>query len=178
MRAQLAAVCLVGAFLFAPGLCRGADLVVQGCNQLQPGEVGVREAIGDIGDTVSVAVTVNASHAIGAFVLDVDLPAPGLLTYVRTDRGNLTASWAVLGGHYFSASNQVRIGGFDATGIAAGSAGRLAYMVFVVAAAGTGAFGTSDLLDDLSTYVSCEDVHGTSHLTSTEWGSIKSLYRP
>ncbi|MFN8177995.1 MAG: hypothetical protein U0167_08705 [bacterium] len=178
MRGRLAAVCLVGALLAAPRLVLAVDLVVEGCNELQPHEVGVREAVGNIADTVRVAVTVNAIAPIAAFVLDVDVP-PGVLSLVRAERGDLTAAWAVLSGHQFTATTPVRIGGFDpAHTIAAGSVGRLAVMVFVVTAAGTGAFGTSGLLDDLANYISCEDVHNTSHITESEWGGIKALYYP
>jgi hypothetical protein len=177
MRDRLAALCLAGALLVAPRPGVAADLEIQGCNQLQWGEVGEREAVGDIGDTVRVAVTVNASAPISALQLNLDVP-PDVLSYVRTERGNLTSAWFALGGHWFPDSSRVRIIGVDDTGIAAGSIGRLAVVVFVVTAAGTGAFGTSGLQAGLLNYISCEDAHDTSHIPQTEWGSIKALYRP
>jgi hypothetical protein len=178
MRVRLAALCLAGALVVAPRPGIAADLEIQGCNELLPHEVGVREAVGDIGDTVRVAVTVNATAPIFSFVLNVDVP-PGVLSFVRADPGDLTAAWAVLAGHWFDSTSQVRIGGFDPSlTIPTGSVGRLAVMVFVVTAAGTGAFGTSDLRDGLGNYVSCEDAHDTSHIPQTEWSNIKALYRP
>jgi len=177
MRGRLAAVCLVGALFAAPRPGVAADLVIEGCNERLPHEVGVREAVGDIADTVRVAVTVNADTPIAAFRLNLDVP-PGVLSYVRTERGDLTSAWFALSGHWFADSSQVRILAIDDPGMAAGSVGRLAVVVFVVTAAGTGAFGTSGFQDDLAEYISCEDVHDTSHITQSEWGGIKALYYP
>ena len=41
----------------SPG--RAADLVVQGCNHLLPGEIGVREVVADVGEVVEVPITVH-----------------------------------------------------------------------------------------------------------------------
>jgi hypothetical protein len=163
--------------LLAAGPSAAADVVIEGCNELLPDEVGVREAIGDVGDTVSVAVTVHATSPVDAFQVELEVP-PGLLSYVRTDPGDLTTSFDLLGGNWFPVTSRVRIVGVDVTGFPAGSIGRLAVVVFQVAAPGTGVFGTTNLADDLAGYVSCEDAHDPSHVLSTEWGSIKSLYRP
>jgi hypothetical protein len=176
MRRPPASIWILGAVLIAAP-APAADLVVEGCNELLPGEVGVREVVANVGDTVEVAITVNATDPIDAFQLELDVP-PGLLAYVRTDPGDLTASFLLLEGRSLTAPDRVRIVGTDtAGGFPARSVGRVAVVVFQVIAPGTGSFGTSALQADLLGYVSCEDAHDTSNIPVTEWGRIKSLYR-
>lgn len=170
-----ASMWILGAVLAATP-APAADLIIEGCNELQAGEVGVREAVANVGDTVEVPITVNATDGISAFQLELDVP-PGVLAYVRTDPGDLTASFLLFDGRSFTGPDRVRIVGVDATGIPAGSVGRLAVVVFQVIAPGVGSFGTSRLLDDLEGYVSCEDVHDTNNIPIKEWGQIKALYR-
>lgn len=163
--------------LLAAAPAHASDLVIEGCNELLAGEIGVREAIANVGEFVEVAVTVNATDPIDAFQLELDVP-PGVLSYVRTDRGDLTTSFDLLDGHWFAPTSRVRIVGVDpVAGLPAGSVGRLAVVVFQVIASGAGAFGTSGLGDDLDSYVSCEDIHDTSNIPPAEWGRIKALYR-
>ena len=166
---------ILGALL-AASPAPAADLVIEGCNELQAGEVGVRAAVANVGDTVEVAITVNATRSIQSFQLELDVP-PGLLAYVRTDAGDLTASFLLLDGRSSSSPDRIRIVGVDETGIPAGSVGGLAVVVFQVIAPGTGAFGTSGLQDDLQGYYSCEDLHDTIRIPAAEWGQIKALYR-
>lgn len=168
---------LLLAFLVAPVPGASQDLTVEGCNERLAGEVGVASLSGSVGQELSVPVTVHATSDIHAFVLQVDLP-PGLLNYVRTDRGTLTSAFGQLGGNYFASPDRVRIVGLDnGSGIASGAVGTLAEIVFQVAAAGDGALGTSALQDDLSAYVSCEDAHGTSPVSTSTWGRTKATYR-
>lgn len=169
---------LLGCALVAASPATAADLVIEGCNYRLPGEIGVREAAADVGQTVEVAITVNAITAIDSFLLELDVP-PGVLSYVRTDRGELTQSFWLLDGNWFEATNQVRIVGFGDSPIPDGSVGRLAVVVFEVVAPGAGAFGTSGLEDDLRSgaYVSCEDEHPTTRILPSEWGRVKALYR-
>jgi hypothetical protein len=179
----LPAACLAAlpiALLAAALPARGnVDVVVEGCNQMGPREVGVRELSAEIGATVEVAITVNtatAAEPIDAFQLWLDVP-PGLLSYVRTDPGDLTAGFDLVDGHWFD-SNRVKIVGIAGTSpVPLGVTGHLAVVVFEVVGAGSGAFGTSGLDDDLGAFVSCEDVHGTSRVLETEWGRIKALFR-
>jgi hypothetical protein len=170
------ALCIAGLLGSVTAGAYAEDVSIQGCNELLEGEVGVREAAGDVGDTLRVNVTVHAASAIDAFVLAVDVP-PGLLTYVGTERGDLTASFQLFGGNWFPGLSQVRIVAGHTAPIPAGATGRLAVVVFEVSAPGQGAFGTSGLQDDLESHVSCEDVHGTSAVDRVAWGRAKGLYR-
>ncbi|MBZ0267594.1 hypothetical protein K8I85_05520 [bacterium] len=151
---------------------------MSGCDQRQPGEVGVGSLQGSIGQTLSVPVSLHAVTSIEAFLLRVDFP-PGVLTYVRTDPGNLIGVGDWLNGNLFPADNYVKIVGITASGtpIPAGESGTLATLVFQVAAAGVGEFGTSELGDELVGYVSCEDAHGTSAVSPLAWGRVKAAYR-
>jgi Cohesin domain len=164
--------------LAAAGPARAQDLRVAGCDQRQAGEVGVGSTQGSVGQTVSVPVSVHAVTPLDAFTVDVDLP-PDVLTYVRTDPGTLTGGGYWVNGNHFTSPNRVRIVGIAGTEppIAAGSVGTLAVLVFQVAAAGAGEFGTSRLQDDLLGYVSCEDAHGTSATEAVPWGRMKAAYR-
>ncbi len=172
----LAATLLVACLAVAASPAPAADLVVEGCNVMEPGEVGVREALGNVGEFVQVPITVNTTSAIEAFTVDLVIPTD-LLVFVDALPGDLTAGFSILDGDFNEETGKVRIGGFGLTPIPAGVAGRLAVVVFEVVAAGTGAFATDRLADGLSGYVSCEDVHGTTRITPTEWGKVKALYR-
>lgn len=168
------------AALLVPVSALAADLVVEGCNEQLEGEVGVREVVADVGQFVEVPITVHVKggDTLDAILFSLDVP-PGVLTYVRTDRGALTTDpdW-LLNGNWFPQTNQVRIVGFNAvTPIPANTIGPVAVVVFQVTAGGVAAFGTSGLSDGLLDYVSCEDAHGTSRIEPTEWGRVKSLYR-
>lgn len=177
--ATIAALGIGAALALAAPALRAQDLIVEGCNEQLAGEVGVWQGVGNVGETIAVPITVHATGPIDAFVLNVDLP-PGVLSYVRTDRGSLMPqSGSTLRGHFFSATNQVRIEGIISQGsaIPMGATGQIAVVVLQVVAPGGGAFGTSRLLDDLSTYVSCEDIHGTTAVESLRWGRIKAAYR-
>jgi hypothetical protein len=165
------------ALLATPTPGAAQDILVEGCNELLAGEIGVASLAGSVGQQLSLPVTVNADSEIHAFVLQVDLP-PGLLSYVRTDRGTLTTGFQQLGGNFFAGPDRVRIVGLDSgVGIPPGAAGTLAVLVFQVVAPGTGAFGTSALQDDLAAYSSCEDLHGTSAVSVGTWGRTKAAYR-
>ena len=168
---------LAGLLLLAPA-APAADLVIQGCSELLSGEVGVREAVGNVGDLVEVPITIHTMSSVDAFGLEVEVPE-GLLTYVRTDPGDLTSGFELFGGNWFSATSRVRIVAGGNTAIPSGVVGRLAVLVFQVAAAGSGAFSTvtEGFTDDLAGYVSCEDVHGTTRIPPVEWGQVKALYR-
>ena len=181
-RAGRAAGCILGTALLlaATGVApaAAADLVVQGCSELLSGEVGVREAVGNVGDFVEVPVTIHTMSAVDAFGLEVLIPA-GLLTYVRTDPGDLTSGFELFGGNRFTGPDRVRVVAGGSTAIAAGTVGRLAVLVFQIAAPGSSAFATvtEGFTDDLVGYVSCEDVHGTTRIPPVEWGQVKALYR-
>lgn len=164
----------LGLALGAP--VRAADVTVLGCNWLLPGEIGIRELVGDVGDTVGVAVTVNTTGGIDAFGLDIAFPT-NLLGYVRTDRGDLTTGWGTASGTLKPAQGVVRIGGFNNTPIPSGVTGRLAVMFFVVEAAGSGAFLTVSHVDDLADYTPCEAVHTPTKIERRTWGAVKDLYR-
>jgi len=164
--------------VLGPASVRAQDLVVSGCDERQPGEVGVGSLQASIGQTVAVPVSLHAVTNIEAFLLQVDFP-PGVLSYVRTDPGNLIGTGDWLNGNLFPADHYVRIAGITASGspIPAGASGTLATVVFQVTAAGVGEFGTSNLADQLLGYVSCEDAHGTSAVAPSPWGRVKAAYR-
>lgn len=172
LAAALAAACLAA----AAGPARAADLVVEGCSEMLAGEVGVREAVGNVGDFIQVPITVHATSDIEAFSVDLVVPA-GVLEYVDTLPGNLTQGYELVDGHFFSASGVVRIAGIGTAAIPTGAVGQMAVVVFEVVGPGAGAFATDRLIDDLTGYVSCEDVHDTTRITPTEWGKVKALYR-
>lgn len=153
-----------------------ADLEIQGCNEMLAGEVGVREAVGNVGEFVEVPITVHTTGTVQAFVLELQVPS-GLLSYVRTDVGNLTSGFVACDGAYFPSTHTLRIAGFSTAPIPSGASGRLAVAVFQVVAPGSGTFTTGAFADDLTGYVSCEDVHGSTRIPQVEWGKVKALYR-
>ncbi len=171
------------AALLAAGICiamtaspaPAADLIVEGCNEMLSGEVGVREAVGNVGDTIQVPITVNATSDIDAFSVDLMVPTGGL-QYVDTQPGDLTEDYELVDGHPI-APGVVRVAGIGTLPIPSGAAGRIAVVRFLIVGPGAGAFSTDRLLDDLAGYVSCEDVHGTTRITPVEWGKVKALYR-
>lgn len=178
MRGGLLAIgALAAAMLVAAGGgALAADVTVLGCNERNPGEVGIRELVADVGDTVAVAVTVHTTAKIDAFALDVSFPN-GLLSYVRTDPGDLTAGFSPpIFGRFVDAQGTVRLGGWDPTGIPAGSIGSLAVIHFEVLAAGVDSFSTGAYVDDLEGYVACESAHSPTKILQEAWGRVKALY--
>ena len=156
----------------------GADTIVLGCNEGNPGEVGVRELVADVGDTVRVAVTLHTLGAVDAFSLDIAFPT-NELAYVRTERGELTADFGSLEGTFRAADGAVQVSGFNLYPIPAGALGRLAWISFEVVAAGSGAFTSSNYLDDIRAplgYVACESAHPPTSVSVASWGRVKSLY--
>ncbi len=151
------------------------DLTVEGCDERLAGEVGVAALNGNIGQEIGVPISVRTTGNVEAFVLDLELPA-GVLTYLRTEPGNLTGGFDLLNGNFFSSTNEVRVSGIAQTPIPPDMVGELAIIVFRVESAGSGAFATSGFLDDISAYVSCEDVHGTSPVEPLSWGRVKASY--
>jgi hypothetical protein len=153
------------------------DLVIEGCDERLAGEIGVGELVGNVGQTVNVPVSIHSTTDVDAFLLSVDVPV-GVVSYVRTDPGNLTGNFDFIDGNFFSTTSRVRVIGVEVeNAIPAGTTGVLAYLVFEIVAPGAWAFGTSGFGDDIAGYVSCEDVHGTSAVEPTRWGRVKSLYR-
>ena len=169
------AAVVFAALVLRPAPAAGVDTSVLGCNERNAGEVGIRELLGDVGDTVSVAVTVHTTAPLDAFALDVAFPET-LLSFVRVDPGNLTGAWT-LSGAYVSTLHAVRIGGFSAAAIPSGTTGRLAVIQFRVAAAGADSFATGNYLDDLAGYAPCEAANGSTAVSATAWGRVKTLYR-
>jgi hypothetical protein len=153
------------------------DLIVAGCNVLTPGQVGIRELVGDIGDTVGVPVTVHTDSPLESFTLYVDFPTT-LLRYAGVGVGNLTPSWWI-DGTYLEPRQQARVVGITpAAPVPDGAVGQLAILRFVVLGGGTGVFRVpeSDYGDDLAGYTSC-DSSWTSPLEPAGWGRIKSAFR-
>jgi len=163
------------ALLLAAVPAFGTDASVLGCNERLAGEVGIRELLGDIGDTVGVAVTVHTTGAVDAFAMEVAFPE-NLLTFVRVDPGNLTAAWTLSGVHD-PVLHVVRLGGFSPAPLAPGATGRLAVIHFRVDGAGADSFATGNYLDDLGGYTACESVHGSTAVSVAPWGRVKALYR-
>ncbi|MGQ0722477.1 MAG: cohesin domain-containing protein [Candidatus Eiseniibacteriota bacterium] len=159
--------------LTAPAL--GADASVLGCNERLAGEVGIRELLGDVGDTVGVAVTVHTTGPVDAFALDVSFPE-SVLSFDGVATGNLTAGWTLSAAH-LPALHVVRVGGFSASPIPSGAIGRLAVLRFRVDAAGVDSFATGSYLDDLAGYTACESVHAPTAVAAATWGRVKGLYR-
>jgi len=169
--AAIAAAALLGA-----GAAGAADLVIDGCNEMLAGEIGIRELTGDVGDTVSVNVTMHTTGPVDAMFLEVEVP-PGVVDYVGTAPGELTQSFT-FGGHWFAGASMVRIVAIDPTPIPAGTAGRIAEITFVVTAADSGsAFALGSFLDDVAGYVSCFDIHGPTAVEAMSWGRLRAGYR-
>jgi hypothetical protein len=175
MMRKLLLLAALGLVTAAP--VRAADVTILGCNERLAGEIGVREVLADVGDTVEVAVTVNTVGNVAVFGLDIAFPT-NLLSFVRADPGELTSGWTLLRGDLAPSQSVVKIGGYkDGTPIPAGTTGRLAVMVFEVIAAGSGSFSTVALVDDLSGYTPCESVHTPTKVHRRTWGAVKELYR-
>jgi hypothetical protein len=158
-----------------PPDCRAQTTIVAGCNELVSGEIGVRELMGSVGDTVSVAVTAHTISPVSAFGLDLEFPE-ALLGYVDLAPGDLTAGFTNLSAQ--ASGGVVTIGGFTlGTAIPTGAAGRLAHVRFVVLAPGASAFSTSRFVDAIQGYASCEDEHGPSAIAPSTWSRVKSLFQ-
>jgi len=155
---------------------RAADVTILGCNERLAGAIGVRELLADVGDTVQVAVTVHTAGDLDAYGLEVSFPT-GLLSYVRTDPGELTAGWSVSQGTLKPALGVVQVDGWNRTPIPGGVSGRLAVLVFAVDAAGSGRFTTGGLVGDLVGYSPCETIDTTTKIERRTWGAVKELYR-
>jgi hypothetical protein len=173
-----AAVGFAAAVVMAYGApARAADVTVLGCNEGNAGVIGVRELLGDVGDTVGVAVTVHTVAAVAEFGLDLAFPTQ-LLTYVRTDPGSLTAGrgWPIRG-TFRPAEGVVRIGGLDPSAIPAGTTGSLAVVQFEVTAPGMDTFATRAFLGDLTGYDACNSSSTPTHINFETWSGVKALYR-
>jgi hypothetical protein len=158
-----------------PGRSCAQATVVEGCNELLSGEIGVRELHGAVGDSVDVAVTVHTLGSIDAFGLNLSFPSE-LLSFVVLSPGDLTAGFTNLSAQ--ESGGVVTLGGFTlGESIPSGAAGRLASLRFVVIAPGTGSFATSSYVDDVQAYHSCESVHGTSPVSAASWGAIKARFQ-
>ncbi len=158
-----------------PKTARGQVTIVEGCNELLSGEIGVRELQGAVGDSVDVAVTVHTLGSIDAFGLNLSFP-PELLSYVNLSPGDLTAGFTNLSAQ--ESGGVVTLGGFTlGAPIPTGAAGRIAYLRFVVIGTGSGSFATSSYVDDLQAYHSCESAHGTSPVAAESWGTIKARFQ-
>jgi hypothetical protein len=173
-RTLAAALCA----LFATSNANAADTTIFGCNEGKPGEIGVRELVADVGDTVRVAVTIHTTNPVDAFSLDVAFPTD-LLAYVSIERGELTSGFSWLDGTYRAADGAVRVSGFDLDAIASGAYGRLAWISFEVLAPGDGEFSSSNYIDDIRSalgYVSCESAHTPTSVEESSWGRLKAAY--
>jgi hypothetical protein len=179
MKAMLGAWIVLGlpaqAALAAPSTS-ALDVVIEGCNEGAAGEIGIRELLGSVGDTVGVAVTIHTVNEIDAFSLDIAIP-PGLLRFDRAEPGPLTSHFSGFGGMYLPAQGQVRLSGFGVAPIPSGATGRIGIVWFEVLAPGSGAFSTGDYLDDVAGYTPCEQLHGTSPVRSRDFGRVKAAYR-
>jgi hypothetical protein len=174
VRALAVACCLTFA---APG-ADAADTTILGCNEGNPGEIGVRELVADVGDTVRVAVTIHTTNPVDAFSLDVAFPTD-LLAYVSIEGGELTSGFGWLVGTFHAEDGAVRISGFDIDPIASGAYGRLAWISFEVLAPGDGEFSSSNYIDDIRSalgYVSCESAHTPTSVEESSWGRLKAAY--
>ena len=185
MGGRLAAVLAAGAaaalLVAAPALpdasaAGAADLVIDGCNEMLAGEIGIHELTGDVGNTVSVNVTMHTTGPVDAMVLEIAVP-PGVVDYVGTTAGELTQGFT-FGGHWFAGVSMVRIVASNPTPIPAGTAGRIAEITFVVTAADSGgAFALGNFGDSIAGYVSCFDIHGPTPLEATSWARVRAEYR-
>jgi len=178
MGGRFAAMFAAGAAatLLGAGAGGAADLVIDGCNEMLAGEIGIHELTGDVGNTVSVNVTMHTTGPVDAMVLEIAVP-PGVVDYVGTTPGELTQSFT-FGGHWFAAESMVRIVASNPAPIPAGIAGRIAEITFVVTAADSGgAFALGSFGDSIAGYVSCFDIHGPTAVEATSWARIRAQYR-
>jgi len=169
---------LAAATFLAAASAEAADVTVLGCNEMRPGEIGVRDFVADIGDAVEVAVTVSTTGPVGAFSLDIAYPT-SLLSFVGWAPGDLLGvSWSF---DAFQASpGIVRMEGLEPTGtgaVPAGSAGRLVMLRFEAIGAGAGTFATVSHLEDLAGYSPCESGQSPTKVLRRTWGAVKELYR-
>ncbi len=154
------------------------DLVIDGCNILDPGEIGMRELIGDIDEIIPVHVHLSTNSIVNTIQFELEFPT-SLLAFETVQPGELTgASWLFDGTDH---GNRVRILGITDTeedNIADGTEGTVATVRFRVLASGTGLFSLpADAFGgDLFTYAECDPANA-SPVESSPWGVIKSRYR-
>ncbi len=157
----------------AASTARAADVFIPGCVVSTPGQLGLEEISADVGDTVTVALTVHTDAGISVFGARINFPLH-LLQYESTAAGDLTAAFEFFGGQ--ATGPNLRIGGWSWTAyVPAGAIGSLALVSFVVVAAGTGEFALTDFTDDIESYGT--DCAGTVSVDPTAWGRVKARYR-
>ena len=155
------------------------DTKVCGCSITGSGEVGVGTAVGDIGEIVSMPVSIIANSEIDAFTIDLQFPNT-TLRYDSTKAGPLAADFAFFAASPVGGGIAVRFGGFGGTAsIESGESGDLAILYFTVIEAGCGEFCILNLLDDLVSYTPCGGGGSTSApaVSVSSWGHLKSQYR-
>jgi hypothetical protein len=117
----------------------------------------------NIGDVISVPVSIGTTGVIRAWGLDVEFPS-SLLRYDSAMRGSLTTDFGIFGANQL-AGEIVRIGAF-AGEISSGQVGELAIVQFTVIGEGCGSFCIAGLFDEIASYQRCTNVPPTSMAVS------------
>lgn len=156
--------------------CGAQTTTILGCSERLAAEIGVREFVGNVGDTLRVGITIHTSNSVDAFGFQLDYPE-SLVSYVGLENGNLTVGFTQLSAA--DSGDHLTIAGFSLNpDIPAGQVGTLAFVKFRADSAGQDQFRTQAYVDDIAGYIPCEAIHTPSPVAPTTWGRIKSLYSP
>ncbi len=160
----------------APLPLAAQDALIEGCSVVEVGELGVGGLAGDVGQYVDVPVYIHTSDEVDAIQVEVAFPT-GVLSYVHTQPGVLTAGFTNLGGNFVG--GRVRVAGLTiGAPIPPATEGTIAIVRFEVNAAGSGFFDMPESFyaGDLGGYAFC-DSSNASPVEPDTWGCVKGRYR-
>lgn len=162
---------------------RPEDTLICGCTgPLEAGMVECVSLAADVGETVTLPVSIHTISEISAMGLDITFPM-AVLQYDSTTVGDLTVDYDFFGGNEHPAGGLVRVGGFEVgnDNIPPGSIGQLANIHFTVIAPGCGSFCIVALFDDIASYDPCTAATASTPapegVETSTWGHVKSFYR-
>ncbi|MBZ0270129.1 cohesin domain-containing protein [bacterium] len=162
---------------------RPEDTLICGCTDpLQQGEVACTTIAANVGESITIPISVHTLAEISAMGVDMTFPME-LLQYDSTSAGDLTADFDFFGGSLHPNGGLVRLGGFEIgeDNIPPDTIGTLGYFHFTVIAPGCGSFCIVSLFDDIASYDPCTAGGGGTPVPdgveTRSWGSVKAIYR-
>ncbi len=169
----------LAALPIAAPVAASPDVVIDGCNVLAAGEIGIRELAGDVDVVVPVPVYLSTNSIVDAIQFEIEFPSD-LLAFHSALPGELTgAPWA-FGGAVPGGGNRVRVIAhtLEEETIPADTTGTVAIVRFRVLAPGVDLFGlpAEHFAGDMVSYAACDSTN-TSPVDPSPWGVIKSRYR-